>query len=270
MRLVCPNCEAQYEVDDSAIPASGRDVQCSACGHGWYHRPDSRPAAAAVMAAPADAAATPPEPAAGSARGPSDRPVPAEPAPSAEAAPPAGAPPRRPLDASVLAVLREEALREAAARRAEARAPDLPPAGVPDWTAADPRATAARAAVPQASAGLDAARPAPRRDLLPDIEEINSSLSASTERRGPAPEAAAAGPARRGRGGFRTGFLSMLTCIAVLALAYVLAPQLSGQVPALAPAMAGYVDVVDGWRTALSDAVRRAGSALRAATGPAG
>ncbi|NCO17101.1 MAG: hypothetical protein GW902_07720, partial [Alphaproteobacteria bacterium] len=26
MRLVCPNCDAQYEVGDDAIPAGGRDV----------------------------------------------------------------------------------------------------------------------------------------------------------------------------------------------------------------------------------------------------
>ncbi len=39
MRLTCPNCGAQYEVDDDAIPESGRDVQCSNCGHVWYERP---------------------------------------------------------------------------------------------------------------------------------------------------------------------------------------------------------------------------------------
>ena len=36
MRLVCPNCDAEYEVDDTAIPLAGRDVQCSNCGHGWF------------------------------------------------------------------------------------------------------------------------------------------------------------------------------------------------------------------------------------------
>ena len=39
MRLVCPNCGAQYEVDDRVIPDSGRDVQCSSCGHAWYQMP---------------------------------------------------------------------------------------------------------------------------------------------------------------------------------------------------------------------------------------
>lgn len=36
MRLICPNCGAQYEVDASVIPEGGRDVQCSGCGHNWF------------------------------------------------------------------------------------------------------------------------------------------------------------------------------------------------------------------------------------------
>lgn len=36
MRLICPNCEAQYEVPDDVIPDAGRDVQCSDCGHTWF------------------------------------------------------------------------------------------------------------------------------------------------------------------------------------------------------------------------------------------
>lgn len=36
MRLICPRCGAQYEVDDSVIPTSGRDVQCSGCGQTWF------------------------------------------------------------------------------------------------------------------------------------------------------------------------------------------------------------------------------------------
>jgi predicted Zn finger-like uncharacterized protein len=39
MRLICPNCSAEYEVDDAAIPDTGRDVQCSNCGHGWFQLP---------------------------------------------------------------------------------------------------------------------------------------------------------------------------------------------------------------------------------------
>ena len=41
MRLICPNCDAEYEVDASAIPYDGRDVQCSNCGHAWFQlRPE--------------------------------------------------------------------------------------------------------------------------------------------------------------------------------------------------------------------------------------
>ena len=36
MRLICPNCGAQYEVPESVIPETGRDVQCSSCGHTWF------------------------------------------------------------------------------------------------------------------------------------------------------------------------------------------------------------------------------------------
>lgn len=36
MRLVCPKCVAQYEVDDQAIPEEGREVQCANCEHIWF------------------------------------------------------------------------------------------------------------------------------------------------------------------------------------------------------------------------------------------
>ncbi len=38
MRLICPNCGAQYEVPQSVIPENGRDVQCSSCGHTWFQK----------------------------------------------------------------------------------------------------------------------------------------------------------------------------------------------------------------------------------------
>lgn len=36
MRLICPKCAARYEVPEKNVPSSGRDVQCSACGHTWF------------------------------------------------------------------------------------------------------------------------------------------------------------------------------------------------------------------------------------------
>lgn len=36
MRLICPNCGSQYEIDDALVPDSGRDVECSKCGQVWF------------------------------------------------------------------------------------------------------------------------------------------------------------------------------------------------------------------------------------------
>ncbi|MCL4190051.1 MAG: zinc-ribbon domain-containing protein, partial [Rhodobacteraceae bacterium] len=147
MRLTCPNCAAQYEVDDRLIPPGGRDVQCSACGHAWFFMAEAeegalsappprdaaaRPAAppphttapspprSAPPSAPASAPASPPPPASASAQPRPDEPAAPVPAPAAGAA---GAEPRRPaLDPAVADVLRAEAEREARARRAEAAA----------------------------------------------------------------------------------------------------------------------------------------------------
>ncbi|RYE49638.1 MAG: hypothetical protein EOP21_05095, partial [Hyphomicrobiales bacterium] len=61
MRLVCPNCEAKYEVPEDAIPETGRDVQCANCGHAWYQM---RSRAPVVETATPPAAAPIPAPAA--------------------------------------------------------------------------------------------------------------------------------------------------------------------------------------------------------------
>ena len=36
MRLVCPNCKANYEIPRHAVPISGREVKCDSCGHSWF------------------------------------------------------------------------------------------------------------------------------------------------------------------------------------------------------------------------------------------
>ena len=259
MRLVCPNCDAQYEVDDSAIPAAGREVQCSACGHGWF-----QPAAGTAVAAAAPLAEPP------------------RPPPEAVAPPP---PPRRPLDENVMAVLREEALREAVARRAEAargietqpdlgliaaarrvppKAPATPDAPPPRPEAAPPAplSVAARSlADPAPPAPPEPPRAPPRRELLPDIEEINSTLSARPDRRG-GPGGPA--PADDPRQGFRRGFLLMILLLGLLALAYVMAPRISAEIPAAAPALSGYADQVDRLRIGLDHGIGSARSGLQA------
>lgn len=144
MRLICPNCDAQYEVDASAIPESGRDVQCSNCGNMWFVLPEGEVDAAEVAAFMSQkaevsrpVAVDPPAPVppiahAGGrsirALAPSDETEFEDDEPQTATNLP---PPRRALDENVLAVLREEAAREVAARKAEAEAAGVTQGRVP-------------------------------------------------------------------------------------------------------------------------------------------
>ncbi|MFN6979036.1 MAG: zinc-ribbon domain-containing protein, partial [Gemmobacter sp.] len=168
MRIICPNCDAQYEVEDRLIPETGRDVQCSNCGHGWYQYPPGFE--------PEDEAED-------------DLPPPGEPTPAMA---------RPPLDDSLRAILREEAEREASVRAAEVRARGRAAASVevqPDLGLAGPARPAGVTAPHPATViePLDPPQASPR-TLLPDVERINSTLTAD------APPAAGL-DARRG-GGF--------------------------------------------------------------------
>lgn len=172
MRLICPDCGAQYEVDDALIPEDGRDVQCSNCGAGWFQRPP------ALGSEYSDALGTNPELA---ALGYDD--LEDEDEEEDGLLPPEDAPPPRPssssrLDASVRSILMEEAEREARARRGQPRIetqeelgldPRERPAAArpePSWTGTgipglspQPKAAPARPAAPTS------APPAPSKPL---------------------------------------------------------------------------------------------------------
>jgi predicted Zn finger-like uncharacterized protein len=303
MRLICPNCDAQYEVDDSAIPEGGRDVQCSNCGHGWFQlplglaeeieaetelfgAPDAEPSSgpAASISAPAETDAAPPPP--DSPNGLDDlvtRPTAADPDAAAGMAsvaaqdeesepappPPDATIPRRALDESLLAVLKEEAEREAAARRAEKRPietqTDLGLEETGNAAALRERLARLRAPEPEPEPEVTD-RPAARRDLLPDIEEINSTLRASSENRA-ADDQTAAPPSARRSSGFRSGFFLMLFLAVIAASAYVAAPRISQQFPAAEGAMTTYVNGVNRLRAALDGLLLRATGGLQSLGG---
>jgi predicted Zn finger-like uncharacterized protein len=263
MRLICPNCDAQYEVDDSAIPEDGRDVQCSACGHAWFQsHPGAGAAAGATDPAPGGPPAAAPGAPAAAAGAPrataDDDEAEADGGATAVAATEGQRSPRSSLDANLLAILKEEAEREVAARKAEARAIEtqadlglMPP---------EPPAAADLAA---AHAGHERT---PRRDLLPDIEEINSTLRPGAEGREGDPVVEPTPPVAR-RGALRTAFLAVVTAAAILAVLYLFAPQIGRAVPALAEPMARFVAGMHMVMATVDGAMARAAELLRGLTG---
>lgn len=110
-----------------------------------------------------------------------------------------------------------------------------------------------------AAAGAAAAAGS-RRDLLPDVEEINQTLRSSAEpRREKAPRAdledAPERPVRKKSGGFGRGFMLVLLLAAIAVGVYLYAPQISEAVPAAAPALEAYVAQVDAGRVWLDGQV---------------
>ncbi len=325
MRLICPNCAAQYEVDEGVIPADGRDVQCSNCGHAWFQpgayagaadtpdwtdaptadepgempeeetadilesaelSPTTASLGEAVLLPDDDAAAAATDEAAdwddddleeadaGSGLDSAEPGPPEEPSPEPEPVT-ASVPARQELDDSVLSILKEEAERETEARRAEGSSLEMQPdlglaaaigAMVKDDAAADTasdRAASQRDAVAEDGDEATQIR-GPRRELLPDIEEINSTLSAKRGRA--ASNDADIGESEqleRRRSGFRRGFsLALLLTVLLLAL-YVFAPAISSRVPALAGVLDRYVAAVNDGRLWLDEMMKSSTEALR-------
>ena len=256
MRLKCPSCGAQYEVPDDVIPEEGRDVQCSNCGNTWFQTQDTSTSPQALEAAakaPKDEVWHP-EVDSDIADRPS---VNQEPAPRPAA--PATPPKRRELDPSVADILREEAELEARARRAEAgvleEQPDLGLQEPEDEAAKRARQAQERmrklrgepseAAAAAAVAPTLSERPKSRRDMLPDVEEINQTLRASNERREMRSVQADLEDDDEPSGGFGRGFIYTILLFAIAAALYVYAPQIGESVPQLKAPLESYAATVD-------------------------
>lgn len=137
MRLICPRCGAQYEIDAAAIPAAGRDVECSACDHVWRAWPVSE------QAEPFDPTARPRL--------------------------------SRPLSESVIEILRQEAARELEVRAAERRAQRLADAGEVEAGVDETREVEAPFPDAAAAPAAGVVAPSPDDTLLPgDAPEVQS------------------------------------------------------------------------------------------------
>lgn len=274
MRLICPNCSAQYEVPADVIPAEGRDVQCSNCQETWFQtHPDTEPQTDVAQTLKEHFAQTEPE----AAPVPPQSDALSEPDPiddeferaldqdldtSVEEDPEISTSPaithersKREIDPSVADILREEAQREREQRAAETFEHQDEFALDADEPTSDPQ--------PKKSGYIDpkldnvdemykdtaSDAPASRRDLLPDIEEINSTLrrdKKSANREEPETQAQKNASGRRG---FRAAIILLLLAVTV----YVYADLITSNVPQLAPYLDAYVAQIDQWRAALSD-----------------
>ena len=286
MRLICPSCETEYEVHDNMIPSEGRDVQCSNCMITWFQSGPTQAAPELEEDLNLDPPpAAPPKP----QRAPEDpRPTPPVAPPSSEyededdedlsSLPPAavaamaGKRQSPKIDTEALGVIHDEVKREQTARKSEADPIETQIDLGIDNSETNDRASAARNrmkpqtsvehtvdAVTEADVDLEAAladdprpEPATKRELLPDIEEINSTLSDA-----PDPEddpenymemTPVRNPQSRNRRGFRLGFGLMLLVAAALVGLYVYAPAFAKSVPGAAGFLENYVETLNGTR----------------------
>ncbi|GFE66380.1 zinc-ribbon domain-containing protein [Litoreibacter roseus] len=255
MRLSCPNCDAEYEVEDGLIPEDGRDVQCSNCTTTWFQRPD------AATARPID--------------GEDDGDAEPTPAPAATNIP------RPKTDPDALKVIHEEVARENKARQAEASGIEVQTdMGLENQPAAETPPTPKKEEPPAETTApkppippVPPVVPAPvtmaettdedsdeKRQRLPDIEEINSTLRDAPKpspEEGQGKELSRVDKIVRRQRGFRIGFgLTLIAAVLVLAL-YVYAPQLSQNFPDQSEHLTGYVTWVDQTRVDLETAAGR-------------
>lgn len=254
MRLICPKCAVNYEVADDAIPEGGRNVQCSNCGHSWYQAPlahDEAPAEAPEIANKVEPEARAPGEDAGATRPQTSR----------------------RLDPVIAEILRDEADREARARKAET--PDMIE-GQSEMAFGPPKPKEEDApeeadAAPDETLEDDLKDFAPRRELLPDIEEINSSLRAQGDAAGgPRMSAERREELRRHGRGFRLGLaVSVLLFTAVL-IAYSFAPEIQRTIPASAGLIDRLVEGIDSVRIGMDRSMQAASRFLSDVLGDPG
>lgn len=259
MRIVCPNCEAQYEIPDDVMPIDGRDVQCSNCDQAWfqYHPDADPPDGDGPLGKLGLQTGFPPHPAKSSATYEPE----AAPKPTVSK----DGPMRKTLDPEVADVLREEAEIETRARRAQQSDPleSQPDLGLEDLDTKDrSKETTEDDASPKAEAPISDALAAPavaegilesRRNRLPDIEEINSTLRSNSSRSPETDPGQTAQIEQHEARSSRLGFSLVVALFAVLVLAYVFAGPLAETFPPLEPMLTTYVGIVEPWRIWLDE-----------------
>lgn len=174
---------------------------------------------------------------------------------------------RKPVDEEVLQVLRAEAEREQRVRRGEPvdmfqGQPELALAGAAPRQSrripTDPRDLPDEDLVPSGTIGRRRTGDAGR-NVLPDIEEINSTLRASRERPDSVPAYVEVEQAlrrlRRGQG-FRMGFSVVLAVVAAGMFTYVFDAELTARWPQTQPYIDAFVSQTNALRALLDTTIR--------------
>ncbi|MEM9343589.1 MAG: zinc-ribbon domain-containing protein [Pseudomonadota bacterium] len=158
----------------------------------------------------------------------------------------------RPIDTHVLGILRAEAEREIAQRRAEETASleTQPELGLADPSREGSMELGDRLARLRGE-DIDGFTDTPAREELPDVEDINASLTSTSDRAAEDVVPVPAGDVLRRRAGFRLGFAGVMIAVVGVILVYLNAPQIAQAVPALEPALASYVEWANSVRLGL-------------------
>jgi predicted Zn finger-like uncharacterized protein len=236
MRLICTECNAQYEIDAALLPETGREVQCSSCGHVWFQ--EKNPASSKQQ--PTDLRTT-------------DIKAEQSSPPSSSVEPNQTLPTQRKIDDKVLGILREEAEFEARQRAREAGGletqPDLGLTSASSWPSSRPPKT------PISPQDTPDEGPKPAQTAFPDIEDISASLEPIGSSRMGRSNAEFDLPvtASERKRSFWVGLSVPVGLSGILLAPYLLAPEIISALPATEPALTGYVHAVDVVRIRLAD-----------------
>lgn len=290
MELICPSCEARYQVPDGSISAKGRQVSCMNCGHSWHAYPPlqlgdgsgggSQSAAQPRASDPSGITYNPPagqprpgEPRVQDDRGPemgAENTLGADDDPLGEPA----ADPRRPQQ---MAEIRQMLAEVKSEERDEYTPPDesdrtvvMPAEGQRRISPAEAEAERARirleeereAAMLEERARRAAEEAESDTDLRRRIEsQKNKGKSERSDvkklrRKHDRKVARKAHASKAGSGAFLTGFLLVVIIASTMAALYLLAPEIVARMPEAERPMAEYVATMDRLRVGAAESLQ--------------